>query len=214
MKHLIICGTGDFSRELYWHALSSIGYNIDWNIKGFLAWNESDVSDEDRGKLPLSIVGDINSYVMEEGDVFTCAIGNPHKRKDFIEKILEKKGEFINIIHKTSIIQGNTQLGTGVILCPYTLINDNAQIEDYVMINSMSTVGHDVHIGKYSCLMGHVDLCGYANIGDEVYFGSGSRVLPKGKVESNSYVGAGSVVLKKVKTGTTVFGVPAQRIDL
>jgi acetyltransferase-like isoleucine patch superfamily enzyme len=60
--------------------------------------------------------------------------------------------------------------------------------------------------------MGHVDLCGFVQCGKDTFFGSGSRVLPHGKVGDGAFVGAGSVVLKKVKAGDKVFGVPAVSI--
>ena len=36
LKHLVIIGVGGFARECYWHAQGSIGYDEDWDIKGFL----------------------------------------------------------------------------------------------------------------------------------------------------------------------------------
>lgn len=213
MKNLIILGIGDFARELYWHIQNSIGYGEEYVLKGYLEYKyETKVID--KSKLELPVIGSFEDYEIQENDVFTCAICTPKIRKVVINQILNKGGTFINIIHKTSLIQGNAVLGKGIVLCPYTLVNDHSKIDNYVMVNDLSTIGHDVHLGEYTCLMGHVDLCGYVDVGCEVYFGSGARVLPKGKVESNSYVGAGSVVLKKVKAGTKVFGVPAKKLEI
>lgn len=211
MKNLIIIGTGAFARELYWHSLKSIGYGIDFKMKGFID-GDLKVSEEEYSKLPLDVLGDIYTYEIQKDDVFTCAIGIPAVRKKIIENMSYKNAEFINIIHNTAIIQGNVKLGKGIILCPYTYVNDHASVGDYVMINMMSGLGHDVELGDYSCLMGHVELCGYVKVGNEVYFGGGSRVLPHGKVGEGSYVGSGSVVLKKVKAGDKVFGNPAVSI--
>ena len=36
MKNLIIIGAGGFAREIYWHAQKSIGFGVEWRIKGFL----------------------------------------------------------------------------------------------------------------------------------------------------------------------------------
>ena len=131
-----------------------------------------------------------------------------------IETIVKKGGDFINIIHKTSVIHGNVKLGKGVILCPFTYAFDNVIINDYVLLNVGTGAGHDAIIGKYSCLMGHVELCGRVKVGDETFFGSGARVLPSGKVGNNAFVGAGSVVLKSVKDGVKVFGNPAKKVEL
>lgn len=209
MKDLIIIGTGAFARELYWHAQNSIGYNTEWKIKGFLDGTVK-IEESEYKKLPLPVLGNVNDYEIAENDVFTCAVGNPKVRKLLIDSISKRNGEFINIIHKTSLIQGSVKMGNGIVLCPYTCINDNAVLGDFVMVNYMSTIGHDVKLGDYSCLMGHVDLCGYVEIGKNVFFGSGARVLPEGKVGDNAFVGAGSVVLKNVNSDTKVFGNPAR----
>ena len=52
-------------------------------------------------------------------------------------------------------------------------------------------------------------ITGFVNVGTCAYFGSGARVLPHGKIANNAYIGAGSVVLKKVKDSDKVFGIPA-----
>ncbi len=212
MKHLVICGTGSFSRELYWHAQNSIGYGVEWDIKGFLDGTVKLSDENEYKKLPLPVLGSVCDYKIENDDVFTCAVGTPSIRKQLIEIISKKGGKFINVIHNTAIVQGSAKLGTGIILCPFTYVNDSSIIEDNVMLNTMSGLGHDVQLGAYSCIMGHVELCGYVKVGSEVYFGSGARVLPHGKVGDGAFVGSGSVVLKKVKAGVKVFGNPAVEI--
>jgi len=213
MKHLIILGTGAFARELYWLAQESIGFGTEWDIKGYLD-GAVPMDETEYKKLPLPVLGIYDSYEIKKDDVFTCGVGSPNIRKDFIEKIEKKNGVFINIIHKTANIHGNVKLGKGIIICPFVFVQNYATIDDYVLLNNTSGVGHDVHIGKYSCLMAYVELCGFVEVGQEVYFGSGARVLPKGKIGNNVFVGAGSVVLKGVKTGKKVFGNPARVIDV
>ena len=208
MKHLIICGTGAFARELYWHAMNSLGYGIEWDLKGFLD-GPIKMDQNEYNKLQLPVLGVYTEYQPMPDDVFTCAIGTPSKRKDMIETVEQKGGNFISIIHKTAIVQGNAKLGKGIILCPNSLVNDNAVIGNYVMVNSMSSIAHDVSVGDYTCIMSHVDLNGFVQVGNECYFGSSVCVVPKSKIGDGAYIGAGSVVLRKVNSGLKVFGNPA-----
>ena len=60
--------------------------------------------------------------------------------------------------------------------------------------------------------MSHCDITGHTQIGKKVFVGGGAGTLPKAKIEDDAYIGAGSVVLKKVKAGTKVFGNPARVI--
>ena len=54
---------------------------------------------------------------------------------------------------------------------------------------------------------------GFSRIGDNVTLHTRATILPHVKVGDNSIVGAGSVVLRNVKSNITVFGVPAKKIS-
>ena len=209
MKNLIIIGAGGFAREVYNHAKLSHGYNRDWRIKGFLD-GDIKLDSASYSKLALPVLGDVYNYQIEPDDVFICAFsGDLAARRKIIQTVENRGGKFINLIHKTAIIQDNVRLGVGVIICYYVGIGDHATIGDHVAINGHSAIGHDAIIGKNTCIMSFVDIMGNTTIGENVYFASGSRILPHGALGDNAYIGAGSVVLKTVKAGAKVFGVPA-----
>lgn len=213
MKNLIICGSGAFARELYWHALESIGFNTEWNIKGFLDGSVK-LPEEAYQKLPLPVLGNYRDYKIEKNDVFTCAVGNPYGRKEFINTIEGRGGEFINIIHKTAIVHHTAQLGKGIILCPFTYIFADAKVMDYAMLEVNAGIGHDAQLGVCSCMLGFTELCGFSHVGNYVYIGSGARVLPKIKIGDDSFIGAGSVVLVDVDQNMKVFGNPARPVGM
>ena len=208
MKNLIIIGCGGFAREVYWHAQNSHGFGVDWQIKGFLD-GDVKLAEEDYKKLPenIPVLGDIDNYKICADDVFTCAIGTPQVRKKLIEKILSRGGEFINIINKDSYIVPSAKIGRGVIFAPKTFA-----IEDFVVLNCLSGTGHDVKVGKYSCIMSFVNITGGTQIGEEVFIGGNVTFAPNAKIWDGAFVGMGSVVLKKVKARTKVFGNPAIEI--
>ncbi len=211
MKNLIIIGVGGFAREIYWHAQDSVGFGVDWRIKGFLD-GDVKLSAEDYELLPDKVLGDVDSYEICADDVFTCAVGTPKIRRQLIEKILNRGGEFINIISKLAKIIPTAKLGRGVIISPYVGISDRAAIGDFVALNALTIIGHDAQIGNFSCVMPHANIAGKARIGAEVFIGSGAIILPKAKVGDGATVGAGCVVFKKVRAGVTVFGNPAVEI--
>ena len=212
MKHLVIIGVGGFAREVYWHAQESIGFETEWNIKGFLDGDIRLLAEEYQ-KLSAPLLGDIDTYEAQKDDVFICAIGAPLVRRKLITKVKDKSWKFINLIHKTAIIQGNTKLGVGIIMCPHTHINDNATMGNHVVLNAGSGLGHDSSVGDYSCLMGNAELMGYARAGEGVYFADGAAALPHSVIEDDVYIGCRSVVFKHVRKGKKVFGNPASEID-
>lgn len=211
MKNLIIIGAGGFAREVYWHAQKSIGYGAEWQIKGFLD-GDVKLAAEEYELLPDKVLGDVDGYEICADDVFTCAVGTPKARRILSEKILARGGKFINIISTLAYVMPTVELGRGVIIAPHVCIGDRARLEDFVAANALTIIGHDAHIGQYSCLMPHANVAGKCRIGSEVFIGSGALVLPKAKVGDGATVGAGSVVLKRVRAGAKVFGNPAIEI--
>lgn len=213
MKNLIIIGVGGFAREVYWQAQNSIGFDTEWQIKGFLD-GDTKLAAEEYAKLPADIplLGDINSYEIKNDDVFTCAVGTPKVRRKLIEKILSRGGKFINVISNFSFVVPTAKIGNGVIMAIGTAVSDNVEIGDFAAINGFTTIGHDAQIGKYSCIMAHVGVNGFTKIGEEVFIGGNAVLVPNAEIEDGAYVGAGSVVLKKVRAGAKVFGNPAAEI--
>lgn len=213
MKHLIIIGAGAFGRELYWHIQDSIGYGTEFDIKGYIVDNFDSVSEETLN-LQSHLLSSIDDYVIEDDDVFICAIGSVDGRESTVERISEKGGEFYSVIHKTSLIHGTVKIGKGVFVGPYTVIGDNVTLSDHVMLNTHSSIGHDAVLGKYTCVMSYVDITGYCQIGKKVFLASGCRMTPATKIGDGAYVGIGSIVLRRVKSGVKVFGNPAKIVDI
>lgn len=212
VKNLLIVGTGDFAREVYWHAHHSLGYREEFIIKGFLEGNVP-LNPEVYDILPKPVFNNVIDYEVQENDVFVIALANTQAKKAIVSILEAKKAVFINLIHKTSMVADDAKLGKDIILCQFTTVSSNVEIQDHVMLNAYTSLGHDAVLGKYSSCMGHVDITGHVVVGEGTYWGSGSRALPHSKIGDYAKVGAGSVVLRKVKAGQTVFGVPAMPIN-
>lgn len=211
MKELLIVGTGGFAREVFWHAHNSLGYGTEFIIKGFLEGNIP-VDKTKYGLLPADVMDNVLNYKISHNDVFVVAMANSKLKELLVHIVLDNGGNFINLIHKTAMVSNTAQLGIGIILCQFTSISCNTTVENHVMLNAYSSLGHDAKIGEYSSIMGHVDITGNVSVGTHTFWGSASRALPGSKIGNYATVGAGSVVIRKVKEGKTVFGVPAMEI--
>ena len=208
LKHLIIIGVGGYAREVYWHAQGAQGYNDEWDIKGFLD-GDVKLSNEDYKKLPLSVLGNVENYPIQDDDVFICAIASPSVKKKLVNIVKVHGGNFINLVHKTAIIHPTSQMGIGNIIGHFVSIHDNAKIGDFVILNGRVGIGHDAIVGDYSSLMGVVSINGNAKVGKETFWGTNSVAMPNSKVEDGAFVGVSSVVFKHVRKGQKVFGNPA-----
>jgi UDP-3-O-[3-hydroxymyristoyl] glucosamine N-acyltransferase len=112
---------------------------------------------------------------------------------------------------------GHTVIEDDVEIFPYTnvdratfgltRIKRGAKLDHYVH------VGHNSQVGLDTIVTAGVVFCGKSSVGDRAWLGVGSILKEGVVVEDDTFVGFGSVVLKTVKAGTTVIGVPARPLD-
>ena len=208
MKNLIIIGAGGMGRTLYDIARESIGFGEDFLIKGFI---DDNIKALDEFENYPPILGRISEYIPSENDVFTFSIGGDSRRK-CIESLIERGAEFINIIHKTARIGSNVKLGVGNIIAAFTTLGADCKVGNYNMIQSYTVVGHDAEIGNFNRIDTHVTCVGGIKIKNETTIHTSAVINHKVVVEDKAKVGACSFVIRKVKEGQTLFGVPAKKI--
>jgi sugar O-acyltransferase (sialic acid O-acetyltransferase NeuD family) len=206
--NLIIIGDGGLAREVYDLAINCSSQEQNIKIKGFLSEKSSNI--ESLGYPP--IIGTVTNYDIEEGDVFFCGIGSVTLRKKCVEIIISKGGKFINLIHPTAVISPSVKLGFGVAIKSFCVISSNVTIGDYSFLQSSVIVGHDVIIGKYCQINSFSFFAGCAMIDDQVLVGAHSKFIQGAKAEELTTIGIGSLIIRKVKKNTTVFGTPAKEI--
>lgn len=208
MKHLIIIGAGGMGRQLSSSATRCVGYGEVFDIKGFLDYPKDDW---DLDHYP-PILGLEDNYVIQPDDVFVCSMGDVKKKKECIERILSKGGEFFSLIDKTVTLHPTVKVGKGVIISGNAGIGVDCTLGDFCFIQSGAIVGHDVKIGSYSRIDCRVILVGGVIIGNEVTIHTNSIISHNVVVGDGAKVGAMSFVIRKVKPGVTVQGNPAKVI--
>lgn len=181
-----------------------------WDVLGFLDDNPRSL-DGFRDYPP--ILGTLDHYRQLDHPYVTCAVGVPDVRKRIVARMSAMGTRWATIVHPTVRIGTNSTIGEGCIFCLQSLITVDVRVGNHVHFNCMAGAGHDGQIGDFCTLSGYVDLCGSVVIEEGVFFGSHAVVLPKARVGAWACVGAGSVVLRNVAPGTTVFGVPAKGLN-
>ena len=210
-KRLIFVGAGSLGRELAsWIKVGSddlAGY-----VKaGFLSDDRESL--KDYPQYAPGIISTVNDFVPQPGDLLVMAISDPAIKLRVAAALEEKGGKFFTFIHSSVLLGDSVTIGRGAVLCPNNVVSCHAEVGDFVTINLACTVGHDVRLGRGSTLSAHVDLTGFVRVGEGAFFGSHASVLPRAKIGDYAKVGAGSVVLRAVKPGVTVMGVPAKQIS-
>lgn len=208
MKKLIIIGAGGMGRTVYSNALESVGYGEKFVVKGFI---DDNLQALDGFSNYPPVVGTIKDYEPETDDVFVSSIGG-ESRRQCMEEIISRGGEFMELIHKTARIYTNAKLGKGNFIGAYSVIGNDAVVGDYNMIQSYTVIGHDAKIGSWNRIDTHVTCVGGIVIEDEVNIHTSAIISHNVRIESGAHVGALSFVIRKVKAGTTVMGIPAKRL--
>lgn len=203
---LIIISAGKFGRETYVWAQQSIAAGAPWRIKGFLDDRADALKTYD---YDAEILGDVETYRIEENDAFIGAIGDPKDKVKYYTPIIERGGRFVNIIHPLANVGKNARLGAGIVLAPFSSITCDVEVGDHVSIGAFSNAGHDTVIGDWSQISSHCGINGNAVLGEGVFLGSHACVIPERKVGEWAFVGAGSVVIRDVPAYAKVFGNPA-----
>jgi len=206
--NIIIVGAGGFGREVYSWAKDLFSKD-QYKIKGFLDDNNKAL---DNFNLDIGIIGNIDGCMPEEKDRFLIAIGNVKIKKSIIKKLIEKKVKFLSLIHPTAIVVDTARIGNGVIICPFCLVSDNVELDDFAMMNLYSSCGHDAKVGKYCILSPYATLNGFVILEDEVFLGTHTTVIAYKKVGYQSKVSANSVVMRNVPPNKIVIGVPGKDI--
>ncbi|WP_343617835.1 acetyltransferase [Flavobacterium sp.] len=210
MKNLVIVGARGFGREVYDLATQCAGFNIEYVVKGFL----DDKSDALEGFASYpQILSSVEDYKIEENDVFVCAMGSVKWKKHYAELILAKGGKFINLIHPSTKLNTNAVVGTGLLVFMYANISNDCIIEDFVTIQGYVGLGHDTKICKWSHVSSYSFTGGFVVLEEEATLNTRATVLPNVIVRKGATVGAASLVIKNVKENTTVFGIPAKKIE-
>lgn len=210
MKDVLIIGAMGYGREIFEFIQSLNTVKYEYNVKGFLD-DRSHALDDFKG-FP-KILTSVENYEPEKNDYFVCAVGDTRARAKYIDLIKNKDGHFLSLIHPDSVISDKSELGDGVIISSSCIISNYVRIGDFSIVHPFCNIGHDASVGCNTSIGSHCFMGGGSKVGNTTMVHPHSTILPHMVVGNNATVGAGSVVIRKVKDGTTVFGVPARRIE-
>ncbi len=209
MKNLIIIGAGGMGRSVYCIAQGCHGYNTEFQIKGFL---DDDPSQLDCFKGYPPILGKAHEYIPEKDDVFVCSLGSTQTKMEICEDLKKRGGCFITLIHKTAIVRQNSQIGDGCIIADYASVGSDCSIGDNCLLQSFAIVGHDCLIGNYVRIDTHVTCVGGVVVEDLATIHTSAVVSHKVRIGRGATIAALSFVIKKVGAGSTVYGNPAKKL--
>ena len=215
MKKIVIMGAGGFGAEAIW-ALEEMNklspLSDQWNILGYV--------DDDKlkkGKVfynyqTLGTPREVDKVYSGNQLWYFCAIGDNSARSNMVKSLDELAWKAATLIHPSAILAKNIEIGEGSYIGPASVICPNAIIGKHVLINTRVAIGHDVIMENFSQACPGAQINGFCKIGHSSFIGSNASVMPGTEIGEKATVGGNSQVLRAVKSGTTVNGVPALKV--
>lgn len=176
-----------------------------YEITGFLDSDKSTfTSKADKYGFSGEFLGDPLSHEFSKSNRYICAIGSPEFRERLIKVASDFLQYFPNLIHPTSVVSENAQIGFGNFISPFCVIGPNVSIENLNAITSYSFLSHDCKVGSCN-FFSTAGLAGNSIVGNANFFGIRSTILPGVKVGNNNIIQAGMHIDKDVEDNATVF---------
>ncbi len=206
MNNLLIINAGGYGRTVLGLARGDSACGKQWQIKGFLD------SRPELGGTAAPVVGDPMTYDIIEGDIFLCALGSPAQRRKYAAPLLAKGADFISLRPDVNFGERVT-FGRGCIFELRATVGADSVLGDFVTILSTTIIGHDVTVGSYVQIGSFVFVGGGACIGNDVVIHPHATILPGVRIGDGAVIGSGSVVIRNVAAGVTMFGNPAKPLS-
>jgi sugar O-acyltransferase (sialic acid O-acetyltransferase NeuD family) len=145
-------------------------------------------------------------------DALFVAIGDNWLRHQVVERLrgLAPDLPFATLIHPSAQVARGAAIGPGAVLMAGAVINSEARIGEFCIVNTQAVAEHDCVLGEYSSLAPGAVLGGGAEIGPFAAVCLGARVLHRRRIGKHAVLGAGAVALEDVPDDSVAYGVPAR----
>lgn len=153
------------------------------------------------------VIGKTSDAHILDGDKIV-AIGNAIIRQRLMADI-----KTVTLIHPSSVIGRNVELGEGTVVMAGSIINPETKIGKGCIINTASSVDHDCEIGDYVHVAVGAHVCGTVLVGNRAWIGAGTTVSNNVSIAGDVVIGAGAVVVKDITEAGTYMGVPARKVE-
>ncbi len=213
MQDIIIVCAGSYGREVYWALQENNRLAAEkkreepYHILGFL----SDVPvDLEHYGIKSSVLGNIQDWQPKGNEKYALGLGKPEDKKKLADMLRPRGMKFINIISDWVSLTPDVKIGEGCMITTGSYIGCDVELGDFVNING-SMIYSGARIEDYSTTTGFT-VVEPSIVHEGVYIGSKAVITEGCEVGSWSKVSAGSVVTQDIRSGVTVFGMPAQEI--
>lgn len=206
MTDIIIVGAGGCGREVANWIEDINKMEESWNILGFLDDNLEAFNDF---PSKYQIIGTIKEHKPRVDVKYAMGIANPEVKKIVGSALIKKGAQFASIIHPSTRLYSEYNLGVGLVTYPNSKIATGCRIGDFVTLQS-TILGHDSQLEDYVTVSSNCGITGGTKLREGCFIGDHACIAVGLEIGAGAYVGIGSVVIRDVPNSTRVFGNPAR----
>lgn len=209
MEDVFVFGLSDYSKLVAGY----FGASPIHNFKGYIVDSKVDLKPtEDQLILNYSEFKEYSRPCLTT--IFsTVGYSNMRNRSNVLSRLSSDGYQFTSLICDNTFVGSNVQIGKNCIVMPGTVIEDNVKIGTNNTIWSNVTVCHDSMIGDHNFFAANTVIGGRSTIGSGCFFGFSSTILQKIIIESETLVGAASLVTRNTKAFGKYVGSPARLVS-
>jgi len=137
------------------------------------------------------------------------AIGENATRVRVAEQLRARGLRLASAVHPLASIAPSARIGEHVFIGPRATVCVHARIGEHTLIAAGAIVEHDNRIGRGVFVHAAVRLAGGVHVEDLATLGIGACVIPGRRIGRRAHVQPGAVVIRDVRPGAHVGGVPA-----
>ena len=202
-QHLLIYGTGGWTREIINMIRQTHAYHIDCIIGGV-----GDLGDKG-SIMGIPIVENSQlERLYGEGcrKVVNAVAVTPgaFSRRDIFQAVQKRGFEFPNIVHNRAVIDQDVRMEEGNIIFAGAFIGQEARLGSDCVINVNAVISHECVISDHCHVASGAVLAGKVVLGENVLVGQGCTIYAGVKIGSNVTIHNGCHVYKDVPDNTVV----------
>ena len=205
---VVIVGAGDHGRVVL-ELLRACGANV-------LGFVEPSENRPHRREMVdgLPIIGDLHEHAgwADEGIGFVAALGDNRARRAAFERCTQLGLVPVAAVHPTAHLLSGARIEPGATVCAGVVIGLAAWVGPNAIVNTAASVDHDGRIGAHASVGPGVHLAGRVTVEDGAFVGIGAAVREGVTIGEWALVAGGAMVVRDVRAGSRVAGVPAREL--
>lgn len=211
MKNVLVYGASGHSKMI----VDIINMDEGLTMKGYID-SYKPLNQEVYG---YKILGDLNNllHIIEKFNIhaIVLGIGNNDTRLVVYKKIIKVAPElsFISVIHPSAILANDVIIPEGTVVMAAAVVNADAKVGKFCILNTKSSLGHDSTMGDFSSLASGVTISGTVTIGFCAEICLSASIAQNISIGKHTTVGGSSLVLKSIGDNKLAYGVPIHTIE-